>query len=81
MSAAAALALLGLAWWRRQPLVPSVLLAGAAVADVAAGARTPIAVPELANPAPASAASRSVFRPAAVIVSGAIPRATSSVRR
>ena len=48
MSAAAALALLGLGWWRRQPLVPSVLLAGAAIADVAAGARTPMAVPQLA---------------------------------
>src|ERR1700694_3123993 len=45
LNAFAALALLGLAWWRRQPLVPMVLLASCAVASVAAGARIPMAVP------------------------------------
>ncbi len=48
LNGTAALALLGLAWWRRQPLVPSVLLAGSAVAEVAAGARMPMGVPQLA---------------------------------
>src|SRR6202171_264731 len=48
LSAAGALALLGLAWWRGQPLVPLVLLAGSAVAEVAAGARIPMHVPQLA---------------------------------
>ena len=48
LDAAGALALLGLAWWRRQPLVPSILLAGSAVGSVAAGARTPMVVPQLA---------------------------------
>jgi signal transduction histidine kinase len=47
-SAVGALALLGLAWWRRQPLVPSVLLAGSAVVEVATGARMPMGVPQLA---------------------------------
>ena len=48
LNAIAALAPLGLAWWRRQPLVPTVLLAGSAVASVAAGARVPMAVPQIA---------------------------------
>jgi signal transduction histidine kinase len=48
LNASAALALIGLAWWRRQPLLPVVLLAIAGVASVAAGARLPMGVPQLA---------------------------------
>jgi signal transduction histidine kinase len=44
----AALALLGLAWWRRQPLVPVLLITGSGVASVVAGASTPTVVPQLA---------------------------------
>jgi signal transduction histidine kinase len=48
IDAFAALALLGLAWRRRQPLIPVVLLTGSAVASVIAGARVPMNVPQLA---------------------------------
>jgi len=48
LNAIAGLALLGLAWWRRQPLVPLVLLTGSAVASVVAGARLPMGVPQVA---------------------------------
>ena len=43
-----ALALLGLAWRRRRPLIPLVLLTGSAVASVIAGARLPMDVPRVA---------------------------------
>src|ERR1700686_2294125 len=48
LEASAALALLGLAWWRRQPLIPVVLITGSAVASVIAGARIPTVVPQIA---------------------------------
>src|SRR5260370_3935891 len=48
LSAIAAVPLLGLAWRRRKPLVPLVLLTSSAVASVAAGARTPMLIPGVA---------------------------------
>ena len=48
LSAIAAVALLGLAWRRRKPLVPLIVLTGSEVASVAAGARTPMVVPAVA---------------------------------
>ena len=48
LNATAALALLGLGWWRRQPLVPSIFLAVSAVASVAAGSTMPMLLPQAA---------------------------------
>ena len=48
LSAIAAVALLGLAWRRRKPLVPLIVLTGSEVASVAAGGRTPMVVPGVA---------------------------------
>src|ERR1700704_177283 len=48
LKAIAALALLGLAGRRRQPLVPVALITGSGVASVIAGATTPMAVPQIA---------------------------------
>jgi signal transduction histidine kinase len=48
LSAIAAVPLFGLAWRRRKPLVPLVLLTSSAVASVAAGARTPMVIPGVA---------------------------------
>jgi len=44
----AGLALLGIAWWRRQPVVPVALITGSGVASVIAGATIPMAVPQIA---------------------------------
>ena len=48
LDALAAVALLGVAWWRRQPLIPVVLITGSGVASVIAGARIPPVVPQIA---------------------------------
>lgn len=44
----AGLALLGIAWWRRQPVVPVALITGSGVVSVIAGATIPMAVPQIA---------------------------------
>lgn len=44
----AGLALLGIACWRRQPVVPVALITGSAVASVIAGATIPMVVPQIA---------------------------------
>ena len=48
LDAIAGLGLLGLAWWRRRPLVPILLLTASAVVQVRLGARIPMAVPQIA---------------------------------
>ncbi|GAC1474140.1 MAG: hypothetical protein PVSMB3_10660 [Candidatus Dormibacteraceae bacterium] len=48
LDAVAALGLLGLAWWRRRPLVPIFFLTAPAVVQVLLGARIPMAVPQIA---------------------------------
>ncbi|HEY2599057.1 MAG TPA: histidine kinase [Candidatus Dormibacteraeota bacterium] len=42
------LALLGIAWWRRQPVVAVALITGSGIASVIAGATIPMAVPQIA---------------------------------
>jgi signal transduction histidine kinase len=44
----AGLALLGLAWWRRRPIVPTLLVTGSSVVQVMLGARVPMDVPQIA---------------------------------
>jgi len=48
LDAIAGLGLLGLAWWRRRPLVPILLLTASAVVQVLLGARMPMVVPQIA---------------------------------
>ncbi len=48
LNAFGALALVGLSWWRRQPLIPVVLITASGVASVIAGATIPMDVPQIA---------------------------------